>query len=225
MKRAPCGARFNFQEMKKIVNKHPLAIRWFHWINFPLLMIMIWSGLLIYWANDVYAIRIAGKALIKFFPQSFYEALNLKYRLGEGMAFHFVFMWFFIINGVLYVLYTIFSGEWRYLLLNTADKKYNRAQRFAYTLIILFGIGSFITGLAIYKPIQFGWLCWFCGGYEWARAEHFILTIGYCMFIVVHIVQVMRAGWNNFRAMVTGFEVKKIDTDNEKAAQEPGHQE
>ncbi len=211
--------------MKRIVKKHPLAIRWFHWINFPLLMIMIWSGLLIYWANDVYAIKIAGKALIKFFPQSFYEALNLKYRLGEGMAFHFVFMWFFIINGVLYVLYTIFSGEWRYLLLNTANKKYNSAQRFAYTLIILFGIGSFITGIAIYKPIQFGWLCWLCGGYEWARAEHFILTIGYCLFIVVHIVQVIRAGWNNFRAMVTGFEVKKIDIPNEKAAQEPGHQE
>ena len=191
--------------MKRIVKKHPLAIRWFHWINFPLLMIMIWSGLLIYWANDVYAIKIAGKALIKFFPQSFYEALNLKYRLGEGMAFHFVFMWFFIINGILYVLYTIFSGEWRYLLLNTVDKKYNRAQRFAYTLIILFGIGSFITGIAIYKPIQFGWLCWLCGGYEWARAEHFMLTIGYCLFILIHIVQVMRAGWNNFRAMVTGL--------------------
>jgi thiosulfate reductase cytochrome b subunit len=211
--------------MKRIVKKHPLAIRWFHWINFPLLMIMIWSGLLIYWANDVYAIKIAGKALIKFFPQSFYEALNLKYRLGEGMAFHFVFMWFFIINGVLYVLYTIFSGEWRYLLLNTANKKYNSAQRFAYTLIILFGIGSFITGIAIYKPIQFGWLCWLCGGYEWARAEHFILTIGYCLFILIHIVQVMRAGWSNFRAMVTGFEVKKIDINNEKAAQEPGHHE
>ena len=42
--------------MKKIVKKHPLAIRWFHWLNFPLLAIMIWSGLLIYWANDVYKI-------------------------------------------------------------------------------------------------------------------------------------------------------------------------
>lgn len=204
--------------MKKLVNKHPLAIRWFHWVNFPLLMIMIWSGLLIYWANDVYAIKIAGKALIRFFPQSFYEALNLQYRLGEGMAFHFVFMWFFIINGIVYVLYIFFSGQWRFL-------KYKRAQRIAYTLIILFGIGSFITGIAIYKPIQFGWICRLCGGYEWARAEHFILTIGYCLFFLVHIFQVIRAGWNNFRAMVTGFEVQKIEVKNEKAAQEPGHQE
>jgi thiosulfate reductase cytochrome b subunit len=232
--------------MKRIINKHPLAIRWFHWVNFPLLMIMIWSGFLIYWANDVYLIRIGGVQLIKFFPQSFYEALNMKYRLGEGMAFHFVFMWFFIINGILYVLYTIFSGQWRYLLPNrhsfreawqvllhdlrirkTAPpaKKYNGAQRIAYTLIIIFGIGSFITGIAIYKPIQFGWLCWICGGYEWARAEHFILTIGYCLFFLVHILQVVRAGWNNFRSMVTGFEVQKIDLKNEKVPEEPGHQQ
>src|SRR5215470_4029565 len=104
--------------MKKIVKKHPLAIRWFHWINFPILAIMIWSGLLIYWANDIYAVRVAGKQLITFFPQSFYTALNIPYRLAEGMAFHFLFMWIFAINGLLYVLYTIFSGQWKYLLPN-----------------------------------------------------------------------------------------------------------
>ena len=37
---------------------HPRAIRWLHWINFPLLFIMMWSGLRIYWAHDVYAIGI-----------------------------------------------------------------------------------------------------------------------------------------------------------------------
>lgn len=36
--------------MKQLVRKHPLAIRWFHWLNFPLLALMIWSGTLIYWA-------------------------------------------------------------------------------------------------------------------------------------------------------------------------------
>ena len=44
--------------MKRLEKKHPLAIRWFHWINFPALTVMIWSGMLIYWANDVY--RIGG---------------------------------------------------------------------------------------------------------------------------------------------------------------------
>ena len=216
--------------MKQIIKKHPLAIRWFHWVNFPVLAVMIWSGLLIYWANDVYAVKIGGKEIIRFFPQSFYEALNLPFRLAEGMAFHFVFMWLFLINGFFYVLYTVISGEWKYLLPNknslreswqvllhdlrirkTAPvaKKYNGAQRIAYTAIVLMGFGSVVTGIAIYKPVQFGWLCALCGGYEAARLEHFILTIGYCLFFLVHIAQVVRAGWNNFRGMVTGFEVVK----------------
>ena len=44
--------------MPRIVKKHPLAIRWFHWINFPVLALMIWSGTLILWANDVYATQL-----------------------------------------------------------------------------------------------------------------------------------------------------------------------
>ena len=46
--------------MHLLENKHRLAARWFHWINFPLLFLMIWSGLMIYWANDVYAISAGG---------------------------------------------------------------------------------------------------------------------------------------------------------------------
>src|ERR1051325_245484 len=96
--------------------KHPLAIRWAHWINFPVLTVMIWSGLLIYWANDVYRIGWGSTTVLKFFPKSFYEALHIPHRLAEGMAFHFAFMWLFALNGFFYVLYTVFSGEWRYLL-------------------------------------------------------------------------------------------------------------
>jgi thiosulfate reductase cytochrome b subunit len=223
--------------MKKIITKHPLAIRWFHWINFPVLAIMIWSGLLIYWANDVYKIRIAGKEIIKFFPKSFYAALNVPFHLAEGMAYHFLFMWLFFINGLLYVLYTAFSGEWKYLLPNRKSfkeagvvllhdlhirrglpfqTKYNAAQRIAYTAIVLMGLGSIITGLSIYKPVQFGSLTWLCGGYEAARIEHFILTIGYCLFFVVHIVQVILAGWKNFRSMVTGFDVFYFEEEKPK---------
>ncbi len=54
--------------MKKIVPKHPLAIRWMHWINFPVLFVMIWSGLLIYWANDVFKIRLGHDVLFFLFP-------------------------------------------------------------------------------------------------------------------------------------------------------------
>ena len=35
----------------RLERKHPLAIRWMHWVNFPVLFTMIWSGILIYW-ND-----------------------------------------------------------------------------------------------------------------------------------------------------------------------------
>jgi thiosulfate reductase cytochrome b subunit len=217
--------------MKKIVYKHPLAIRWFHWLNFPILGVMIWSGLLIYWAYDVYHIGFGNTTLLKFFPKSFYTALNIPHRLSEGMAYHFLFMWLFFLNGLAYVLYTAISGEWRYLLPNRhsfkeawqvvlydlrirkakpAQVKYNSAQRIAYSAIIIMGIGSILTGLAIYKPIQLGWLCAILGGYKTARLLHFALTIGYVLFFLVHIIQVILAGWNNFRAMVTGFEVDQV---------------
>ncbi|HEX8355774.1 MAG TPA: thiosulfate reductase, partial [Segetibacter sp.] len=74
---------------------------------------------------------------------------------------------------------------------------------------IVMGIGSLLTGLAIYKPVQFKTIAWLCGGYAAARAEHFILTIGYVLFFLVHILQVAKTGWNNFQAMITGFEMVK----------------
>ena len=218
--------------MNRLEKKHPRAIRWFHWINVPVLLVMIWSGLLIYWANDVYRIGFGPVTLFHFFPDGFYQALNLGHRLAEGMAWHFLFMWFFAINGLLYVAYTLFSGEWRYLLPNrhtfreAADvvlhdlhlrrgplprRKFNGAQRLAYTSVIVMGAGSLLTGLAIYKPVQFARLTWLLGGYEMARWEHFWLTIGYVLFFLIHIMQVIRAGWNNFRAMVTGYELVAVE--------------
>jgi thiosulfate reductase cytochrome b subunit len=214
--------------MRRLEAKHPRAIRWMHWINAPILAVMIWSGLLIYWANDVYALRVGGVTLFHFFPDWFYRAFGLAFGLPTGMAYHFTFMWFFAINGFLYVLYTIISGEWRYLLPNRHTPreawqvvlhdlglrktplpraKFNGAQRLAYTGVILMGAGSLVTGLAIYKPTQLAWLTSLLGGYSWVRGEHFTLMVGYVLFFFVHVTQVVRAGWNNFRAMVTGYEL------------------
>ena len=214
--------------MRTLAKKHPLAIRWFHWINFPILVLMIWSGLLIYWANAVYRIGVGGYTLFNFFPDRLFEALAIPYRLAEGMSLHFFFMWFFVINGLLYVVYTLLSGEWRYLvpdrhsfreaiqvtlhdlhlsMVEPPPRKFNGAQQIAYTTVILMGAGSVATGIAIYKPVQFAWLTALLGGYEWARWEHFWLAVGYVLFFVIHVVQVARAGWNNFRAMVTGYEM------------------
>jgi thiosulfate reductase cytochrome b subunit len=204
--------------------KHLRAIRWFHWINFPLLALMIWSGLMIYWAYPVYSI-----GSIRFFPDWLYSALHLDQRLADGMALHFFVMWFFVLNGIAYVAYTIFSGEWRFLVPRSPaafrdawqvllhdlhikknlppQEKYNAAQQVAYSAIILMGIGSVVTGVAIYKPAQLAWLTALCGGYSMARLLHFVLTAGYVIFFGIHLLQVVLAGWNNFRSMVMGYEV------------------
>lgn len=214
--------------MQRLETKHPRAIRWFHWINFPLLSLMIWSGLLIYWANDVYRIGWGRFTVFSFFPNWFYSEFGIDHRLAEGIAWHFLLMWLFALNGVAYVLYTVISGEWRYLVPTRQSfseailvalhdlglrkdlpppKKFNGAQQIAYTSVVLMGAGSLVTGLAIWKSVQFAWLTALLGGYEAARLEHFTLAFGYVLFFLMHITQVIRAGWNNFRAMVTGLEV------------------
>ena len=98
--------------MPRLERKHSLATRVFHWANVPILGVMIWSGLLIYWANDVYEIRFRGHVIFHFFPDWFYNGLEIPRRLAEGLTWHFTFMWLFALNGLLYVLYTTFSGEY-----------------------------------------------------------------------------------------------------------------
>jgi thiosulfate reductase cytochrome b subunit len=210
--------------------KHPLAIRWFHWLNFPLIFMMIWSGMLIYWANGVYKIQVGDTLLFKFFPKGFYDFFGLSGQLAKGMAWHFATMWLFTINGILYVLYTFFSDEWRFILPTKSSfkeswqvilydlgirkiippqDKYNAAQRIVYTLVVVMGFGSILTGWAIFRPVQLSWLTTICGGYKAARLEHFTLTITFILFFVVHILQVIKAGWQNFLSMITGFEILK----------------
>lgn len=214
-----------------------------HWVNFPLLALMIWSGLLIYWANAIYSLRIGTYEVFHFFPPWFYEALGIPFRLAEGLQLHFFFMWLFTANGVAYIIYTFLSGEWRALLPVPASfrraplvalhdahivknkppqGKYNDAQRIAYTGVILMGIGSVITGLSIYKPTQIGWLTSLLGGYEWARWEHFWLMVLFVLFFAVHVFQVAMAGWANFRSMITGYDVvdaKVSETPKEEAVE------
>jgi thiosulfate reductase cytochrome b subunit len=199
--------------------KHSLWIRWTHWINFPVLSLMVWSGILIYWANDVYK---------PFFPQKVYDVFHLDHRLALGMAIHFTLMWFLILNGITYVLYLLISGEWRTitpkprdfrdalfvtlhdlkLIKNApAQGKFNAAQKIAYSSITVITFALVLTGLAIYKPIQLNWLTSLLGGYETARLIHFILMLGTVAFFIVHVLQVARTGFGNFSSMIAGFEV------------------
>jgi hypothetical protein len=92
----------------RLEKKHPLAIRWMHWINFPVLFTMIWSGLLIYWGDSdnayqhphrVYRIGIGAWTLFRFFPEWVYRWLNAPYQITTGLGWHLVFMWIFALNG------------------------------------------------------------------------------------------------------------------------------
>jgi thiosulfate reductase cytochrome b subunit len=204
----------------KAVEKHSLSLRIIHWLNVPFLALMIWSGLLIYWANDVYP---------GFFPEWFYHAFGISRRLAEGLSIHFFAGWLFVINGFIYLAWFFLSGHWRELLPTfetfklaiptilhdmglrknaPPQGKFNAMQRIAYSSVIGLAVLGVLSGFAIYKPVQLGWLTWCFGGYKAARFIHFAVMISFCMFVLMHVVQVLRAGWNNFRAMVAGYEVE-----------------
>lgn len=206
------------EERVEIVEKFSRWVRYTHWLNVPFLFIMIWSGLLIYWANDEY-VRM---------PQWLAQALFLDHHLAEGMGWHFAIMWFFTFNGFIYVVYLVSSGEWREVVplkrsfrdaldvvkhdlklidtLPSQPGKLNGAQRIAYTSALVLGACAVVTGVAIYKPVQIQWLTEALGGYWAARLEHFVIMILLSLFIAVHLVQVFRAGWANLRGMIAGYD-------------------
>jgi thiosulfate reductase cytochrome b subunit len=239
------------QTALQIRQKHALAIRWMHWVNFPLIFTMIWSGILIYWADSVpnvghpsqvYRVGIGSYTLFRFFPNWVYDALHAQYKLTTGLGYHFFFMWLFVINGVAYVSYLLFSGAWRdivptrhalrdawYVFLHDLhlrkqappQHKYNAAQCIAYTLVVLMGAASCLTGLAIWKPTSLHWITTLCGGYENARWLHFWLTMGFVAFFLIHVGQVVLAGWNNFCSMVSGDELVARDVTLPASTEEP----
>ncbi len=219
------------------IEKHPTVNRWMHWINFPLLTIMIWSGLRIYWADtqDPFGVGVGflGWHWFDLFPDSFNEKLGLNRSLAKGMAFHFTFAWLFTLNGLAYALYLWRSGGWRHLVperssLRDATKvvghdlhlsqaplppqgRYNGAQRLSYSFILFLGLLAVVSGLSIYKPTQLGFLTALLGGYEMAKTIHFLVTMAFVAFFVVHLLQVLRSGFANFWSMVVGYQLQEID--------------
>jgi thiosulfate reductase cytochrome b subunit len=234
-----------------LVHKHALAVRWLHWINFPVLFLMMWSGLLILWAYDSYptpktAFKVPNRVSLyqwgvtpvyaardtEDYPRPAPERVDIQIgaQLAKGMALHFNLAWVFTLNGVAYVLFLLFSGQWRHLAPRRESfaeafkvvlhdiglwkkplppGKYNHAQRIAYSGVVVLGLLMVVNGLAIYKPAQLSWLTALFGGYQTARLIHFVITWLFLGFFFVHVAQVIRAGWNNFRAMITGYELKK----------------
>ena len=146
------------------------------------------------------------------------------------MAFHFVFGWLFVINGAIYTIYLLATREWRHILPDRhaareakqvvlhdlhlrkeapPQGKYNAAQRISYTVVLVVAFVIVLSGFAIYKPTQLYPLPLLFGGYQGARLVHFTMTIGLLLFFVVHVLQVARSGWGNFRSMITGYVIER----------------
>ena len=116
-------------------------------------------------------------------------------------------MWFLVINGLAYLIYGLVSGRFRERLLpirpaevvhtivDTLNLKiaheditvYNAVQKLLYIVVILAGIAQVVTGLAIWKPVQFSELVALLGGFQTARVLHFAGMAIIVGFLIVHV--------------------------------------
>ncbi len=204
---------------------HPLIIRITHWLNAIALLIMISSGFRIYNASPVFDFRIPAE-------------LTLGGWLGGARQWHFFAMWILVINGLIYVIYNISTRHGRkttlfgksdasgilpmimyYLRIrkeHPPQGKYNPLQKAAYTTVPLLALGTILTGIAIYWPVQFSGVTAFFGGYDTARVWHFLFTMSLVGFTGGHLLMVLIAGWPNFLSIFTGWGPKHSTQDVQK---------
>jgi thiosulfate reductase cytochrome b subunit len=190
----------------------PAAIRLAHWINIPLLVIMAGSGLQILAAYPALGPRGAQYSWYPFQNDAPPSWLRFGGWLAGARHWHFAIAWFLIVNGLIYLIYMIASGEWRRrVFIPTRDTSnalamfayylrirktpppedfYNGLQRVAYTSAILFGVVVVLSGLAIYKPVQLYWITAALGGYDVARVVHLSCLVLLALFTVMHLVLV-----------------------------------
>jgi thiosulfate reductase cytochrome b subunit len=152
---------------------------------------------------------------------------------GWSRALHFQTAWLLLITGLLYAISGFFSGHFRKNLLpqrsdlswrefsatvkshlrfsrptEAEASSYNLLQRLAYVVVIFVGFPLIVwTGLAISPAVAsaFPWSVTLLGGTQSARTLHFFLTLALVLFLFVHVVMVVFAGFTNrMRAMITG---------------------
>ena len=201
--------------------EHPLPIRITHWVNAISLFVLVASGLRIFRAFPSFGPKIPEKVLLDI-PNS----LTLGGWLGGALQWHFTFMWFFAASGVVYLAYQVVSGHYRTMLFTPRDipgvwpmtrhyfffapkppatGQYNPLQKLAYTSTIAFGALALLTGIVLYKPVQFSWLAFLFGGFHLTRGWHFAAMCGFLAFIPGHLIMVVLHGWANFYSMLSGW--------------------
>jgi Ni/Fe-hydrogenase b-type cytochrome subunit len=210
-----------------MVKRHHGIVRLTHWVNALVLAGMMASGLQIYGAFPHFGMR--GSASLGPNPFDGHAVPGI-FRMGRwlagGLNIHFLLMWPLILNGLLYLVYLLVSGEARALVFRPRDVpraaqmqlyylrlrkehppqgKHNALQKAAYSFILVLGIVSVLSGLAIWKPVQLGVLTALFGGYEWSRYWHFVAVWVFMAFIVVHVVLVFAVDPASMRGMITGW--------------------
>jgi thiosulfate reductase cytochrome b subunit len=192
--------------------QQPAAIRVTHWCNAIFIVLMAGSGLQIFTAYPALGPRGAQYSWYPFQNIPPPRRLTLGGWLAGGRHWHFAIAWFFIANGLVYLTYLLFSGEWRRRLFRPGRDSanavrqfayymritklpppldfYNGLQRLAYTGVLGLGIVMVLSGLAIYKPVQLRPLTLIFGGYDGARVIHLMGLCLLTMFVAVHVVLV-----------------------------------
>jgi thiosulfate reductase cytochrome b subunit len=189
---------------------HPVWVRVTHWINAIAILVMIGSGWQIFDASPLFGFH---------FPKS----IALGQWLGGALLWHFAVMWVLVVNGIVYVSLGIITGRFRRKLMPIypsqviADIKaaltfklahddlshYNAVQKVLYTGVILCGILIVLSGLSIWKPVQFQELTALFGGYDFARYVHFFAMSAIVGFLAVHVALALLVP-KSLRAMVAG---------------------
>ena len=176
---------------------HPLWMRITHWLNAIAVLIMVTSGWQIYNASPL-------------FPFTFPKEVTLGGWLAGGIQWHFAAMWLLAFNGLFYLVMNIASGRlfrkffplspsgiWRDAMaalrgkLSHADpRQYNYVQRLAYLFVMVAITLMILSGLVLFKSVQFPLLRELLGGYEFARRIHFFSMSALVAFFVVHLIMV-----------------------------------
>src|SRR5579863_8861819 len=176
----------------------PAWVRITHWINALAVVLMVTSGWQIYDASPIFPIL------------QFPSAITLGGWLGGALQWHFAVMWMLVVNFLVYVGLSLTTGRLgrkllpvRYRSLVAEFKAalrgklghedlahYNAVQKFAYLAVIVDIAVVILSGLAIWKSVQFPLLRTVMGGYDNARVVHFVGMSVLVAFFVVHLVMV-----------------------------------
>ena len=218
--------------------RHHWIVRVTHWVNVVALTIMVGSGLRIFNAYPAFERRGDTFCCYPFAHQAIPAKLTFGGWLGGARHWHFAMMWVLAINGLIYLTFIYLHGEWRDLVPRRNDPrdiwemvkfyvfvrkdhprqgKHNALQRSAYFAMPILGVLAVITGLAIWKPVELGWLTNALGGYALARYWHFLVMVGLVASAVGHVFMVFAVDPYSLRSMITGGYSERLSPEERNA--------